>query len=243
MTLRRVGSNAEIQVADKGEGIDPDFLPHVFDRFRQQDSSLTRRHGGLGLGLAIVRHIVEAHGGTVRAASLGRGLGATFTVNLPVSAPFVRLKSNGPPLDNKRTTDEGPVQSQQLSGLQVLVVDDDYDARKMMRKILSNHGASVLEAASASEALQIVQSYRVALIVSDIGMPDVDGYELIRLIRSLPDRALASIPAIALTAYARDEERHAALAAGFFDHVIKPVDAKYLVKCAVKAIGHLAGDH
>ena len=241
VTLRRVGSNAEIQVTDKGEGIDADFLPHVFDRFRQQDSSMTRRHGGLGLGLAIVRHIVDAHGGTVRAASPGCGLGATFTVKLPISTPFDQPESSVP-LITKKTTQEGPIQSQQLSGFQVLVVDDDYDARKMLRKILSNHGAKVLEAASAGEAMQIIKSYRLALIVSDIGMPDVDGYELIRLIRSLPDRAQATLPAIALTAYARDEDRNAALAAGYFDHVIKPVNAKHLVERAVKAIGYRAGD-
>jgi PAS domain S-box-containing protein len=228
--LERVASQIEIAVSDSGEGISPEFLPYVFDRFRQAGSSSTRTHGGLGLGLAIVRHLVEMHGGTVRAASEGRGKGATFTVKLPL-IPLHHREGAAERLQ-PRATDSPPVVTEcpeRLDGLRVLVVDDEPDTCEMLKVLLSRCGAEVVAVTSAAEALTEIERSRFDILVSDIGMPNVDGYELIRRVRGLGPQHGGSIPAIALTAYARPEDRLRALRAGYQTHVAKPVEPSELV--------------
>ncbi|WP_334747733.1 hybrid sensor histidine kinase/response regulator [Nostoc sp.] len=221
--LERIESCVQIRVRDTGVGIAAEFLCHVFERFRQEDSSITRSHGGLGLGLAIVRHLVELHGGTVCAESLGIGQGATFIVNLPMKAVYVdantaqQLSSVG---DIEGVNNYLP----NLDGLRVLIVDDEADARHLLTMILRQYGAQVMAAPSASDALLALQEYRPHILVSDIGMPQEDGYTLIRQVRALPTDQGGRIPAVALTAYARAEDRTQALLAGFQLHVPKPVN-------------------
>ena len=225
--VRRVESNIEISVADNGQGISPDFLPHVFERFRQADGAITRKFGGLGLGLAIVRHIVELHGGTVRAESGGIGRGATFTVRLPVaavtrgSARAARRRADGEsmPFDCPPS----------LAGVRVLVVDDEPDTRDMITVVLEECQAEVLAVGSTAEALAAIDEWQPDLMVSDIGMPNEDGYQLIRKVRQRAAETGRSFPAIALTAYARAEDRLKALSAGFEMHVAKPVEPAELV--------------
>lgn len=210
---------AQIRVTDTGKGIHPDFLPHVFEYFRQADSATTRKYGGLGLGLAIVRHLVELHGGIVQADSLGEGLGATFTVRLP-------LMPASSPTDAERQSLE-PALS--LGGIRILVVDDDTDAREFVGFVLEQAGATVQMAASATEALTALGQSKLDLLLSDIGMPDIDGYMLIRQVRSLPANQGGTIPAIALTAFAGEMNQQQALAAGFQMHLSKPVEPAHLV--------------
>jgi PAS domain S-box-containing protein len=224
--LRRLDGHAEIVVTDTGAGIPSDFLPDLFERFRQASAMTTRRHGGLGLGLSIAKHLTELHGGSIRASSRGEGQGATFVVTLP-------LKSEEPMsllTDRRRDSDEAAAQAGKVSltGLNVLVIEDDQDTRDLIRRLLESHRAHVVVAATAPEALEVLQRDRPDMIVSDIGLPDVDGYELIRRIRGLDD-ALAQTPAVALTAFARFEDRTRALAAGFNAHVAKPVEPSELV--------------
>jgi PAS domain S-box-containing protein len=224
--LRRLDGHAEIVVTDTGAGIPSDFLPDLFERFRQASAMTTRRHGGLGLGLSIAKHLTELHGGSIRASSRGEGQGATFVVTLP-------LKSEEPMsllTDRRRDSDEAAAQAGKVSltGLNVLVIEDDQDTRDLIRRLLESHRAHVVVAATAPEALEVLQRDRPDMIVSDIGLPDVDGYELIRRIRALDD-ALAQTPAVALTAFARFEDRTRALAAGFNAHVAKPVEPSELV--------------
>ncbi|HKP86474.1 MAG TPA: ATP-binding protein [Blastocatellia bacterium] len=237
--LERVGSHAEITVGDSGKGISPEFLPFVFDRFRQADSTSTRRHSGLGLGLAIVRHLVEMHGGTVQAASQGEGQGATFTVRLPI----ISSRSAEIPV----TQNTGDFQSHQparypasvkgpsfddvsnLNGLRVLVVDDEPEAREMLRIMLIQFGAEVRVSASAQEVLETLERWIPEVLVSDVGMPDEDGYFLIRKLRSLGREAGGRIPAVALTGYARPEDRQRLLSAGYQAHLTKPVELAELV--------------
>src|SRR6266850_1037237 len=212
--LRRSNGDAEIAVSDTGIGIQRDFLPHVFDRFRQADSSSTRMQGGLGLGLAIVRHLVEVHGGTVEAESEGEGKGARFTVHLPV-----RQVQPQPP---------APIGPTALAGIRVLVVDDDEDARELVRVMLGNYGAEVIQAASADEALELISRQPPDVLVSDIGLPNEDGYALLRRLRGLPQTA--RLPALALTAYASSADHRRALEAGFQRHVSKPVEPVELAR-------------
>jgi PAS domain S-box-containing protein len=242
VTLERVNSHLEVRVADTGEGIPPEFLPFVFDRFRQADASTTRRHGGLGLGLAIVRQIVELHGGAVRAESGGPGQGATFTVDLPL-APF-RADPGGAGADaaerrHPRAGDATPVLPDtcvRLAGVRVLVVDDEPDARALVRRLLEDCDAVVATAATAAEAFDRVRADRPDVLVSDIGMPGEDGYALVRRLRSLPAEQGGRIPALALTAYARAEDRMKAVLAGFQMHVAKPVEpAELLTMVAILA--------
>ncbi|MDT5262715.1 MAG: hypothetical protein QOC61_1719, partial [Acidobacteriota bacterium] len=213
--LERIDSHIEIAVSDTGAGIKPDFLPHVFERFRQADQKTTRQHGGLGLGLAIVRHLVELHGGTVEAESEGEGQGATFVVHLPIMPVY--QKDNPAERVHPSARDTLPSYDcpERLEGLKVLVVDDEVDTREVFRVGISRCGAEVLTAASAQEALEAIERERPDLLISDIGMPGEDGYELIKKVRALPAGRGGKIPAIALTAYARTEDRLRALRAGY----------------------------
>jgi len=210
---------ATVTVSDTGQGIRPDFLPHVFERFRQADASVTRVHGGLGLGLAIVRHLVELHGGTVSVTSPGEGQGATFTVRLPLGATAVLA----------RPADEAPVQRISLAGLRLLLVDDEPDTREMVASTLEAHGAEVVRLGDAEEALRWLASNSADLVISDVAMPRMDGCALIREIRRAGSAASRGIPAVALTAYARPEDRRRALDAGFQDYLTKPVEPEVLV--------------
>jgi PAS domain S-box-containing protein len=224
-------STVDILVADNGQGIDPAFLPRVFERFRQADSTTSRRHGGLGLGLAIVRHLVELHGGTVKVESAGIGHGATFTVRLPIqhghSTSFERL----PVAPDSSSSKAQP--SVALRGIRVLVVDDEPDAREMLAEILKAHDAQVVTARCAADALQLLQESRPDVLVSDVGMPMENGYALIEKVRALPPERGGYTPAVALTAYTRVEDRAKALASGFNLHVAKPVDIAVLIPALV----------
>jgi PAS domain S-box-containing protein len=232
ITLARVNSHLEIEVIDNGEGIEPAFLPHMFDRFRQGDASTTRRHGGLGLGLSIVKQLVELHGGSISVKSAGRGMGATFRVVLPVMATAVDSTVPAEAREHPAHSVSGPdVEAMSiidLTGAKVLVVDDEPDARLLIQRLLEDCHASVLTASSAVEALQVLGRDSVDVIVSDIGMPGEDGFSLIRRIRAIKDRN-ASTPAVALTAYARVEDRVKAIQAGFQMHLSKPVEPMELM--------------
>ena len=229
--LRTDRNYAQIQVLDTGKGIRADFLPHVFDYFRQADGSTTRKHGGLGLGLAIVHHLVELHGGTVYAESPGEGQGATFTVMLPL------IKTKG----KKRTMEEdvllgseSSVPSTLLDGVRVLVVDDDTDTREFLTFMLEQYGAEAIAAASAQEAFERIPQVRPDVLVSDIGMPHEDGYSLLEKVRRLDATQGGETPAVALTAYAREEDRTQALSAGFQMHLAKPVEPDELANVVAK---------
>jgi len=213
--LRAAADHAEIGVEDNGIGIKPEFLPHVFERFRQADSSSTRPHGGLGLGLAIVRHLVELHGGAVEVTSEGEGKGSTFTVRLP-------LRDHASLPEASRRT-PAVAAAPQLSGVGVLVVEDEADARDLIRTVLEQLGAGVVTASSADEALALLDRERLDVLLSDIEMPGMDGYGFMRAVRERPAHRGGRIPAAALTAYARPEDKAAALQAGFQLHVAKPV--------------------
>ncbi|HWS86245.1 MAG TPA: PAS domain S-box protein [Pyrinomonadaceae bacterium] len=234
--MERVNSHVEIAVSDTGAGIPPEFLPHVFDRFRQADMKTTRQHGGMGLGLAIARHLVELHGGTVKAESGGEGHGATFTVLLPV-APVYHAEGEAarvhPAARSTRPTFE---LFDRLDGVKILVVDDEPDTREMLKAGLGQCGADVSVAASAAEAMGAIENSPPDLIISDIGMPEEDGYELMRRIRRLPAEAGGRVPAIALTAYARVEDRMHALRAGYQMHVPKPVELAELAAVAASLV-------
>jgi PAS domain S-box-containing protein len=227
VTLERVNSHVEIAVSDTGQGFDPSFRPHMFERFWQADSSITRTHGGLGLGLSIVRHIVELHGGTVHAESPGKGQGATFTVKLPL----VIFERSAGETKRRHPTSADDVQAnvyQELSGARVLVVDDEPDSNEVMSTLLASRGAEVRVATSASDALDTMRVWRPDLVVSDIGMPGEDGYALLAAMRA-NERELGRIPAIALTAYATRNDRIRILGAGFQLHVTKPIDPVELI--------------
>ena len=221
----------QIQVSDTGKGISADFLPHVFDRFRQADGSITRANNGLGLGLAIVRHLVELHGGTVTAESLGKDRGATFTVKLPLKQP----KSQKSQLRDDRNFES--FRPGILAGLKVLVVDDEPDNRQLLTVMLSQWGASAIAASSAAEAIEILEHSQPDILVSDIGMPIEDGYSLIRKIRSSESGLTKRLPAIALTAYARDEDRARAIAAGYDERLTKPIEPAQFVAVLAKLAG------
>jgi len=227
--MERVNSHVEIIVSDTGQGIPADFLPHVFDRFRQADQRTTRQHGGMGLGLAIVKNLVELHGGSVRAASPGTGQGATFTVQLPVVPVYQMDSEGGRVYPSARDLSAEMEQSDRLDGMAILVVDDEPDARDLIRAGLENCGARVVVAASVDEALSAIDVQIPDVLISDIGMPGKDGYDLIRKLRSLPAGEGGRVPAIALTAYARVEDRLSALRSGYQMHVPKPVELAELV--------------
>jgi CheY-like chemotaxis protein len=238
----RLGSaegSAEIQVRDTGVGIRADFLPYVFDRFRQAESATTRSHGGLGLGLSIVRHLVEMHGGTVEAQSPGEGKGAVFTVRLPVRAVEPPVRPATEPSREPAAAAAGAA-TVDLGGLRVLVVDDEEDARDLLCHALEAYGAHVQVARSAAEALAAIDRERPDVLVSDVGMPGVDGYSLMRRVRASESLAAHPIPAAALTAYARPEDRVLALAAGYELHLAKPIDPLDLAAAVAKLAGRRA---
>lgn len=239
IVLERVNSHVEIRVADTGIGIRPEFIPHLFERFRQGDASTTRNYGGLGLGLSIVKSLVELHGGAVSVASGGEGLGTTVTVSLPVSV----LDSLEEPGDRvhpapRRAAPLPPIVCE-LEGLKVLVVEDQVDSRELIERVLRDSGAQVLTAGSAREALELLDSNKPDVLVSDIGMPDVDGFELLKRVRALGADRGGRIPAIALTAFARSEDRTRALRAGFLFHIAKPVDPAELVATVASVAGRV----
>jgi CheY-like chemotaxis protein len=230
VTLERVNSHLEVCVIDNGQGIKPEFLPHVFERFRQADASTTRRHGGLGLGLSIVKHLVELHGGTVRAKSAGEGLGATFCIEVPLMVVETQIPGTRHP--GSHTLAPPTLENPSLAGLTILAVDDEADARELIRRVLEDCGAKVVLAASARDALAMVLSERPDLIISDIGMPEEDGYEFIKKVRALRPEDGGRTPAAALTAFARVQDRTRALRAGYQTHVSKPVEPTELTAAA-----------
>jgi PAS domain S-box-containing protein len=237
--LERVNSHVEIIVSDNGMGIAPEFLPHVFDRFRQADQATTRTHGGLGLGLSIVRQLVELHGGTVSVESEGEGLGTTFKLNLPLLA--VRQEPTGePPRIHPTARVAVPLACPpELEGLRVLVVDDESDTRELLEAVLSSCGARVTPTASVAEALEHIGREQFDVLVTDIGMPGEDGYSLIEKVRMLPAERGGTLPAAALTAYARMEDRVRALRSGFQIHVPKPVDPTELITVVANLAGRV----
>lgn len=235
--LLRVNSNIEIEVSDTGQGIAPEFLPYVFERFRQADGSSTRSHGGLGLGLAIVRHIIELHGGSVTADSPGKGQGATFTVRLPLMV--THSKTSGEERVHPRVDGEGSLgfkPSLSLEGVKVLVVDDEPEALLLLSTVLTQCGAYVKTASSAEEGFREVQMWRPNVIVSDIGMPEEDGYSFIKRVKTWMRETGTWIPAVALTAFARAEDRMKALASGYQIHVPKPVEPAELITVLVSLV-------
>jgi PAS domain S-box-containing protein len=238
LRLARDGSQLEITVSDTGEGISPQFLPHVFERFRQADASTTRRHGGLGIGLSLVKHLVELHGGTVEARSPGPGRGASFIVSLPAIAPrqdrhLASAPAGSAAADavafNRSTID--------LTGITALVVDDEADTRELIGRLLREHDAQVFTAASADQGIELLNAQRPHVLVSDIGMPGKDGYQLIREIRSQARPGLGQTPAIALTAFARSEDQAHALLAGFQVHLTKPIEPRELLLRVARLVG------
>jgi two-component system CheB/CheR fusion protein len=230
IALRRAGPQAEVSVSDTGEGIAPEALPRLFERFRQADPSTSRGHGGLGLGLSIVKQLVELHGGKIRGESAGKGRGATFTVMLPLRSAEGALR---PKALSRRRAGE-PMAS--LAGALVLMVDDEMDAREALCRALEGAGAEVLAVGSTDEAMAAMQQRRPDVLVSDIGMPDRDGYELVRGMRALPRDRDGRVPAIALTAYASSEDRDRALRAGFDLHLAKPVESAELIEAVARLV-------
>jgi CheY-like chemotaxis protein/two-component sensor histidine kinase len=232
VSLERINSHVEIVVSDSGIGIEEEFLPFVFDRFRQADSSSSKKFGGLGLGLSIVRHLVELHGGTVEAHNRVDAQGAVFTVKLPVMAVYRQvepkakeIEQNVQAIGENITFDCPP----SLEGIKILVVDDDPDARQLLAAILEKCDAEVETCNSAASALTLFEKYNPDVLVSDIGMPEQDGYELIRQIREREKGSGKRLPAVALTAFARTEDRLKALSAGYNIHVPKPVEPAELL--------------
>jgi CheY-like chemotaxis protein len=224
VSVHEEGGHAQIQISDTGPGISPDFLPHVFERFRQADGSTTRTHGGLGLGLAIVRHLVELHGGVISVKN-GESGGAIFTVKLPLPTGELQLEHAPAIVDHS----QAPPDPIDLNDLRILVVEDQADALDLITMELADHGAKVRGVANAQEALDLLRSQTFDLLISDIGMANTDGYSLIRQVRGSGDLPDSRIPAIALTAYARAQDRVRAIAAGYNTHIAKPVETRELV--------------
>jgi CheY-like chemotaxis protein len=229
VSSRQSGGNVELAVRDTGIGIDASLLPHVFDRFQQANQSVSRRFGGLGLGLSIVKHLLELHGGTVRAESAGEGQGATFTVRLPSGS----FEAAGSHERRGALADVVAPKSDALDGIRFMLVEDEKDTRDFLCRLLASYGGEVVAAASASEALELLPSARADFLISDIGLPDVDGYELMQRIRRMDGDSAAGIPAIALTAYARGQDRLLAFRAGYQAHIAKPIDPTELVAAIV----------
>jgi PAS domain S-box-containing protein len=233
--IKRTPTMAEITVSDTGEGIEREFLPFVFDRFQQADSSVTRRHGGLGLGLAITRHLVEMHGGTIEAQSEGEGRGARFIVKLPTHSAVLSVASTDSPADGQTT--DGADGRPNLGGVRILAVDDSRDTRELITVVLETCGANVTTAALVREALDVFAGWKPDVLICDIGMPEEDGYALIRTIRDLPPEQGGKVPAIALTGYVRVEDRMRALEAGYQMFVPKPIEAGELRSIVATVVG------
>ena len=234
VALQRTQSHLQIIVSDTGKGMSPEFLPYVFERFRQSNTGLTRSHGGLGLGLSIVRHFIELHAGSVHAHSPGEGKGSKFTIDLPIRAVHLRaseIESDRPPF-RQRYKDSRP-----LEGLSVLIVDDEPDARDLVSAVIERYGGSAITACSASEALNRLETCSLAVMICDIGMPDVDGLSFIKGLRTRPPEHGGRTPAIALTAFNMPEDRDLSLQAGFEMYIAKPVEPAELVS----PICHLSG--
>jgi signal transduction histidine kinase len=238
VVLERVNSHAEICVEDNGIGIRADFLPHVFDRFRQADSGTTRNFGGLGLGLSIAKNLVELHGGSINVKSPGENQGTTFIVSLPIS----HVRSDEPGKPTGRAALDGSAESielPRLDNVRVLVVDDDADGRALIGRVLEDRGAQPVCLSNAEQALDAVSRERFDVLLSDVGMPDMDGFELIRQIRRMDKSRSRPLPAIAITAYARPEDRQRSLLAGFHMHLSKPIEARELV-ASIAGLLHLS---
>jgi CheY-like chemotaxis protein/anti-sigma regulatory factor (Ser/Thr protein kinase) len=242
--LEREGPNVQVKVIDNGLGISPDFLPHVFDRFRQADSSTARQYSGLGLGLAVVRHLVEQHGGRVSAESAGENQGSTFTIELPLST----LRIDAERFDQLKRGEHDAAHRQSgadlsLEGVRALVVEDQADARELLSVLLEQYGAKVVACGSAVEAVAALRRERHDVLISDIGMPGEDGYWLIREVRALGADRGGDLPAVALTAYASEADRERALAAGFQAHISKPIEPDALLSAVAAVIGGGAPRH
>jgi PAS domain S-box-containing protein len=231
--LQRVNSHIEVVISDNGSGISPEFLPFVFDRFRQADPSTTRKHGGLGLGLSIVKQLLDLHGGNVRVKSPGEGKGATFTVILPLASIRARTDEAEPPHPSPPTAATKHLLPADLRGVKVLVVDDEPDSRHLIRQVLEERNAEILTSSSAALAIPLLREAKPDVIISDIGMPDVDGYEFLRQLRAQGDKT----PAIALTAFARSEDRIRALMVGYQVHLSKPVEPLELIATVASVVG------
>ena len=230
-------ADLEVEISDSGKGIEADFLPFIFERFRQADSSYTRQVGGLGLGLAIVRHLVEMHGGRVGVKSNGPGCGASFSVRLPfLASPQPSVAAAG----NSGAATEPIKLEQTPSGIRVLLVEDNDDSREMLKVLFDQHHLNITTAASATEALTALKQKRPDILISDIGMPDEDGYELIRKVRQLPPEQGGIVPAIALTGYASLQDRELAIKAGYNEHLPKPVDLEQLIATVKSLLNHRA---
>lgn len=239
ITFEHVASDVAMEVADTGQGISADFLPRIFDRFSQQDSSTTRGHGGLGLGLSISRHLAELHGGKILVSSEGADKGSVFRLQIPVMA----VQETESPAATRETATDGvaapKAPQKSIKNLRILAVDDQNDALDVVSRVLTRVGAEVRTADSARAARAILAGWQPDLIISDIGMPEQDGYSLIREVRNSKDSTLRNVPAIALTAFARETDRHRAIGAGFNDHLSKPVQARILIEKAAEIAGHV----
>jgi len=234
--LTCVESTARLTVGDTGDGISPEFLPYVFDRFRQAEGSISRKQGGLGLGLAVARHLVELHGGTIRAESDGLGTGAVFTVDLPLAQERrdpARAEERRREVERRRNR----LGAVRLDGVHVLLVEDDDDSRKLLGAMLKRYGARITSTKSAAEALRVFEGELPDVLVSDIGMPDQDGYELVRKLRGLPPEKGGNTPAIALTGYASRKDKERALSSGYQQHMAKPIEQADIVKAIAALVG------
>jgi CheY-like chemotaxis protein len=241
--LEKLENKALLIVSDTGQGIDPAFLPHIFDRFRQGDGSIQRTQGGLGLGLAIVKYIVEAHGGAIYAYSAGLGKGSDFMVTLPLAKPSGKAQHWLDAAPIRTTADiKGKSRASQLQGLRVLVVDDERDTREVISAMLSRYGAKVRTAASAYEGLSTLREWRPDALICDIGLPVEDGYQFINQVRALPKEEGGEIPAVALTAFAGTQDRYRALSTGFQLHVAKPVEPVELARVVARLVGRDEGE-
>jgi CheY-like chemotaxis protein len=220
-------SNVEIEISDTGQGISPEFLPFAFERFHQADNSYTRQVGGLGLGLAIVRHLVELHGGKVFAESEGENQGATFTISLPIAVRQEQLSAVN---HNSNEQFRKSINTESLKGLRLLLVEDDEDSREMLKIMFEQYDMEIAAVASAVEALETIRQIQPDILISDVGLPGVDGYELIRKIRQLSPEQGGTVPAVALTGYASLQDRARALDSGYQEHLSKPVDIDRLLE-------------